>query len=105
MGIIACTDLAFVFEDNALLLFIGKNTLIIYITHFAVYRLLREVFSPRFIGTISSQGDFPNYWVLFLVAMIAQFPIVYIAKRFFSVMFRKTRKRELQKTRGCYDSK
>lgn len=97
LGITACIDLVFAFENNELLLLIGRNTLIIYITHFAVYRLLREVFWPRFVGTISSEGIFPNYWILFLVAMAVQFPIIYIANRFLPVMFGKAGKQRPQK--------
>ncbi|MCI8376151.1 MAG: acyltransferase [Lachnospiraceae bacterium] len=92
LGIIAFVDLSFVFKESVFLNFIGKNTMIIYVTHFSVYRYLREIVWEYLYDSTSLQSEFPYYWILFLAAMVLQFPIIYIANRFFPVLFGKRKK-------------
>ena len=87
MGIFSMAGFSIVLADCGILNYIGRNTIIVYVTHFPLYRVLKWL-AIRMVPGIKFSG-FPVYWILFFVAMGLEIVIIWVSNRYVPFLFGK----------------
>ena len=89
LGVLATFELSFLFEKSKILIYIGKNSIIIYVFQFALTACLLG-FSRKLFGWVA--GDYPQSYIIFLVLCAVLAPITWFCNKYVPFLFGKTKK-------------
>ena len=88
VGIMGIVDLSMCIS-SPLLRLCGSNSIVIYVTHFWIYKIAKWGAVHLVPGIVFSQ--YPIYYILFLVVAIIEIPTMYVANSFIPFAFGKKR--------------
>lgn len=89
LGSYVVCRMAMVFQDNKFLLFMGKNSVIVYVLHFTVIKALHLIGKTIFPALSTCNYQYPANWHYFLIATLVLIPCILISNRYFYWMFGK----------------
>lgn len=88
-GIIMICELSKALEKNQILSWFGKNSIIVYVTHFIMIKTLHFI-GKKIIPEVSECNYlYPANWHYFLLIVLLMVPTIYICNRWFYVLFGK----------------
>ena len=88
-GIYTVCGVAVGLQNNKLLLFVGQNSIIIYVCHFAVLKALHLIGKTVFPTLATCNYLYPANWHYFLIAVLVLIPCILISNKYFPWMFGK----------------
>lgn len=83
-------ELAKELESNTLLGWYGRNSLIIYVLHFGMIKVLHLLGKFVFPGIAQSNYGYPYNWIYFIAISILMIPIGYFCNTYIPFLFGKT---------------
>lgn len=91
LGIYTSLDLACLGQESRVLQFWGENSLIIYITHPVILRVLCGIVAKLIGETLTAQ--YPYYLLCFIVLALLEYPVILLANTMFPFLFGKRESR------------
>lgn len=82
------------FQDDAYLNFIGQNSVIVYVLHFTVLKMLHFVGSHLISALNGSSYSFPVYWGYWIVTVIVLSALIPLCRGKLGFFFGRTNKIE-----------
>ena len=91
-GIWVCYELAVSLSDNNIFLWLGKNTIIIYVFHIYIIKSLYGVGKIIIPFSVDYSYTFPAYLICFSITMIILVPIIFFCNRYLYWFFGRERR-------------
>ena len=88
-GIIMICNFAKGLQENKFLVWIGQNSIIIYVLHFKLINLLHFIGKKIFPQLAEINYSYPANWHYFIICILILIPVVYICNRWLGIFFGK----------------
>ena len=95
LGVFATLDLSCVLANSKKLAWFGKNSIIIYVTHFQILGVVNWVLQRVFDSLI--YGHYPYYVIVFLILLLIEIPVIIFCQKYIPFLFGKTKKSKKEK--------
>lgn len=90
-GIVFVSELSKCLEKNALLGWYGRNSIIVYVLHFSMIKILHFIGSKVFPQIAQSNYSYPFNWYYFMATALLMVPAIMFCNRFVPSLFGKGR--------------
>lgn len=87
IGILSTWDIACSMKGANFFSFLGKYSIIIYVTHLPLLTLLHRVVRFFITGTLENHGMYPNFFITFLILFTTEAIILPLCIKYFSFLF------------------